>query len=71
MINKFKKDKQNIPDLQIKKINFGLNKLYILNIQTLSSSQLSNQYIMQYLSQRSLLKTNFSSIKKDINNFIR
>ncbi len=70
MINKFKKDKQNIPDLQIKKINFGLNKLYILNIQTLSSSQLSNQYIMQYLSQRSLLKTNFSSIKKDINNFI-
>lgn len=70
MINKFKKDKQNIPDLQIKKINFGLNKIYILNIQTLSSSQLSNQYIMQYLSQRSLLKTNFSSIKKDINNFI-
>lgn len=70
MINKFKKDKQNIPDLQIKKINFGLNKLYILNIQTLSSSQLSNQYIMQYLSQRSLLKTNFSNIKKDINNFI-
>ena len=70
MINKFKKDKQNIPDLQIKQLNFGLNKIYVLNIQTLSSSQLSNQYIMQYLSQRSLLKTNFSSIKKDINNYI-
>ena len=40
-----------------------LNKLYVINIQTLSSSQLSNQYIMDYLSQRSLIKTNISNIR--------
>lgn len=70
MINKFKNYKQHIPDLQIKEIKFGLNKLYILNIQTLSSSQLSNQYVMDYLSQRSLMKSNLSNITKDINNHI-
>lgn len=67
MINKFKEAKKTyMPDLQIKEINNLINKIYVLNIQTLSSSQLSNKYVLDYLSKRSLLKTNISNIKQDI-----
>lgn len=70
MITKFKKAKQNnIPDLQIKEININLKKLYILNIQTLASSQLTNKYILDYFSNRSIIKP-LSNIKKDIQNNI-
>ena len=68
MINKFKEAKQNhMPDLQIKEII--KDKLYVINIQTLSSSQLSNKYVLEYLSQRNLIKNNIS-IKEDIQNHI-
>ena len=71
MINKFKDAKKNhMPDLQIKEITYGINKVYILNIQTLSSSQLTNKYVLDYLSNRSLLKNEFLGIKKDIENYI-
>ncbi len=68
MINKFKEAKQNhMPDLQIKEII--KDKLYVINIQTLSSSQLSNKYVLEYLSQRNLIKNNIS-IKEDIQKHI-
>lgn len=70
MITKFKKAKQNhIPDLQIKEIKVNLQTIYILNIQTLSSSQLTNKYILDYFSNRSIIKP-FSNIKNDIQNNI-
>ena len=66
MINKFKKAKQtHMPDLQIKEIKTKYNKIYILNIQTLSSSQLTNKYILDYFSNRSIIKP-ISNLKKDI-----
>lgn len=70
MITKFKKAKQNhIPDLQIKEIKINFQTIYILNIQTLSSSQLTNKYILDYFSNRSIIKP-LSNIKKDIQNNI-
>ena len=70
MITKFKKAKQNhIPDLQIKEIKTSFQTIYILNIQTLSSSQLTNKYILDYFSNRSIIKP-FSNIKNDIQNNI-
>ncbi len=70
MITKFKKAKQNhIPDLQIKEIKTSFQTIYILNIQTLSSSQLTNKYILDYFSNRSIIKP-ISSIKNDIQNNI-
>lgn len=70
MIDKLYKTKEHMPDLQIKKITFGLNKIYIVNIQTVSSSSLTNDYIMEYFSRRSLIKNEFSSLKKDILNYL-
>lgn len=70
MIDEIYKTKEHMPDLQIKEISFGLNKVYILNIQTVSASTLTNQYIMDYFSKRSLFKSEFSSLKKDIINYI-
>lgn len=68
MIDKFKQAKLNhMPDLQIKEIK-PLN-IFILNIQTLSSSQLTNKYILDYFSNRSIIK-NISNLKKDIQNNI-
>ena len=70
MITKFKKAKQNhIPDLQIKEIKTSFQTIYILNIQTLSSSQLTNKYILDYFSNRSIIKPS-SNIKNDIQNNI-
>ena len=70
MITKFKTAKQNhIPDLQIKEIKTSFQTIYILNIQTLSSSQLTNKYILDYFSNRSIIKP-ISSIKNDIQNNI-
>ncbi len=63
--------KQYMPDLQLKEISFGLNKLYIINIQTVSDSSQSNKFILDYLAKRSLLKNEIvSSLKKDIINYI-
>ena len=71
IINILNERKQYMPDLQLKEISFGLNKLYIINIQTISDSSQSNKYILDYLSKRSLLKnTVISSLKKYIINYI-
>ena len=71
IINELKQKKEYTPDLQIKEVCFGLNKIYIINIQTVSNSYQSNKYILDYLSGRSLLKNEIiSSLKKDILSFI-
>ncbi len=63
--------KSYMPDLQIKEVSFILNKLYIINIQTVSSSIQSNDFILKYLSNRSIFKHDIiSSLKKDIKNNI-
>ena len=63
--------KEYMPDLQIKEISFSLSKLFIINIQTVCDSSLTNKYILEYLSKRSLLKNEIiSSLKKDITNYI-
>ncbi len=71
IIDILKERKQYMPDLQIKEISFNLNKLYIINIQTVSDSSQTNKYILDYLSKRSLLKNKIiSSLKNDIINYI-
>ena len=71
IINYLKDKKTYMPDLQIKEILTNLYKLYVINIQTVSNSSLSNSFILDYLSKRSLLKNEmFSSLKKDLLNHI-
>ncbi len=71
MINELYNSKKHMPDLQIKEVSFNLNKIYVINIQTVSSSEQSNNYILNYLSDRSLFKNKvFNSLKKDICNYI-
>ena len=71
IINILESKKEYMPDLQIKEISFNINKLYIVNIQTVSDSNLSNKYVLEYLSKRSLLKNEIlSSLKNDIINHI-
>ncbi len=70
-IEELKEMKKNMPDLQIKEISFNLHKLYIINIQTISNSSMTNSFILEYFSKRSLIKNEiFSSLKKDILNYI-
>lgn len=70
IIDKLYKSKEHTPDLQIKKVTFGMSKIYIVNIQTVCDSSKSNEFILEYLSKRSLLKNKLiSSIKKDILNY--
>ena len=61
--------KNNMPDLQIKKISFNNDFIYIINIQTVSSSTLSNNYILKYFANKSIFKQKlFSNIKNDLLN---
>ena len=61
IIDEIKKLKDNMPDLQIKEVSFNMEKVYVINIQTVSSSILTNQYVMDYLANRSLFnKSSFS-----------
>ena len=70
IIDKLYKSKEHTPDLQIKKVTFGMSKIYIVNIQTVCDSSQSNKFVLEYLSKRSLLKNKLiSSIKKDILNY--
>ena len=62
--------KEHMPDLQIKEISLYLNKIYLINIQTISSSKDTNDYILNYLSDRSIFKNNIFSLKKDLINNI-
>ena len=68
IIKKLYESKKNMPDLQIKKISFLFNNIYIVNIQSISSSKDTNDFILKYLSNKSL----FSKLilLKDINNYI-
>ena len=67
IIDELYKSKINMPDLQIKEISFGLNKVTIINIQTVSSSELTNKFILDYFSNRSLFNNDFiSPLKQDI-----
>ena len=52
-INKIYLSKNTMPDLQIKKISFLFNKVYIINIQSVSSSKDSNDFILKYFSNKS------------------
>ena len=70
IINELKLSKEYMPDLQIKEVSFKLNKIYIINIQTISSSKESNDFILNYFSNRSLFNNSFSSLKDDIKNNI-
>ena len=71
IIDKLKDKKIYTPDLQIKEVSFNLNKLYIINLQTVSDSSETNKYILDYLSERSLFKNKvLSSLKNDILNYI-
>ncbi len=66
IIDKLYNLKTNMPDLQIKKLE---NKVYIFNIQTVSNSTSTNEYILNYLSKRNLFKSKISLLK-DLNNNI-
>lgn len=71
IISTLKTKKEYTPDLQIKEVSFGINKIYIVNIQTVSSSTLTNNFILDYISKRSLIKNEIiTSLKKDILNYI-
>ena len=71
IIDKLKDKKEYTPDLQIKEVSFNLNKLYIVNLQTVSDSSETNKYILDYLSERSLFKSKvLSSLKNDILNYV-
>ena len=63
IINKIYKSKNHMNDLQIKEIKYKNNILYVINIQTVSSSKDTNEFILKYLS-----KFNNSSLKTFINN---
>lgn len=55
--------KKTMPDLQIKELE---NKVYVFNIQTVSNSSLTNEYILNYLSKRNLFKRRISLLN-DLN----
>lgn len=57
------------PDLQIKKISFLTSYIYVINLQSVSSSDSSNKFILHYLSNRNLLKST-KSLKHDLLNNI-
>ena len=52
IIEELYKNKSHMIDLQIKKINFDMDYLYILNIQTVSSSSFTNDFILEYFSNK-------------------
>ena len=66
LIDKLYNLKNDMPDLQIKEIK---HKIYVFNIQTVSSSMLSNDYVLNYLANRSIFKS-FINIYSDLRNNI-
>ncbi len=69
IISELYKSKEHMPDLQIKKISFLTGNIYVVNLQSVSSSKSSNDFILNYLSNRSIFKS-FKSLKHDILNNI-
>lgn len=71
ILDKLNNLKETMPDLQIKELNFKTSKVYVFNIQTVSSSVQTNDFILNYLSNISIFKNNIlNNLKKDINNYI-
>jgi len=69
IINKLKQSKEHMGDLQIKKISFLTSYIYVINLQSVSDSESTNKFILNYLSNRNLFK-NITSLKHDILNNI-
>jgi spore germination protein KA len=67
IISKLYKSQEHMPDLQIKKINYLNDYIFIINLQSVSSSNNTNDFILRYLSNAN---TFISSIKIDILNNI-
>jgi len=70
IIKELYESKKHMPDLQIKEIIFNVNKLFIINLQTVSSSSQSNSFILHYLSDLSIQNNIVFNLKKDIENHI-
>ena len=71
IIDELYNSKEFMPDIQIKEMSFGMNKVYVVNIQTVSSSIQSNDFVLNYLADRSLFKSEvISSLKHDISNYV-
>ena len=68
LIKKIYDCKKTMPDLQIRKISFLFNKIYIVNIQSLSSSRDTNDFLLKYLSNKSIF--NKLIFIRDINNYL-
>lgn len=66
IIDKLYKSKETMPDLQIKELK---HKVYVFNIQTVANSSLSNDYILNYLSNRNIFKSRFNLLN-DLNKSI-
>ena len=57
---------KDMPDLIIKKIKCGINKcVFIISMETLSSGDRVNDFILKYFSNKSIVK-NISNLEKDI-----
>lgn len=69
IINKLYKSLKHNPDLQIKKINILNNYIFIINLQSVSSSESTNNYILKYFSNRNTFQS-INSLKIDILNNI-
>ncbi len=71
IIDEIYNSKEFMPDIQIKEMSFGMNKVYVVNIQTVSSSVQSNDFVLNYLADRSLFKSELiTSLKHDIENYV-
>lgn len=68
IIKRIYNSKKTMPDLQIRKISFFLNKIYIINIQSISSSKSTNDFLLKYLSNKSIF-SKFIFLK-EINNYL-
>ena len=69
IIKKLYNSQKHSPDLQIKKITFLNDTIYIINYQSVSSSNNSNDYILNYLSNRNTFQS-INSLQNDILNNI-
>lgn len=66
VIKKLENLKDTMPDLIVKKIKYGIFKsVYIISIETVSSSDRVNDFLLKYFSNKSLFK-NISNLEKDI-----
>ncbi len=66
IVKELYKNKEHMIDLQIKEVPFNNDKIYVINIQSVSSSNLTNEYILEYFSKLNISKKRFINIKKDI-----